>query len=146
MAKNDIDCIWRDRKRTFLGLPWSFTVYFLTETKLICRTGIFNLEEEEIDLYKITDKKLKLPFGQRMFGCGTIHICSRDVDAPEFDITAIKQPREVLNLLDKHINMERDRYGTRGRDLYGGAPGQHHHDPDDDPDDGFFDYENPHHD
>ncbi len=141
--RDDFDYLWRDRKRTFLGLPWSFTVYFLTETKLICRTGIFNLEEEEIDLYKITDKKLMLPFGQRMFGCGTIHICSRDVDAPEFDIKSIKQPREVLKLLDKHINMERDRYGTRGRDLYGGGPMMHHHD-DGDQDDGFFDFENPH--
>ena len=140
--RDDFDYLWRDRKRTFLGLPWSFTVYFLTETKLICRTGIFNLEEEEIDLYKITDKKLMLPFGQRMFGCGTIHICSRDVDAPEFDIKAIKQPREVLKLLDKHINMERDRYGTRGRDLYG-SPAMHHHD-DGDQDDGFFAFENPH--
>ncbi len=140
--RDDFDYLWRDRKRTFLGLPWSFTVYFLTETKLICRTGIFNLEEEEIDLYKITDKKLMLPFGQRMFGCGTIHICSRDVDAPEFDIKSIEQPREVLKLLDKHINMERDRYGTRGRDLYG-SPAMHHHDGDDQ-DDGFFDFENPH--
>ena len=135
MAKNDIDCVWSDRKRTFLGLPWSFTIYYLTETKLICRTGFFNLEEEEIDLYKITDKKLKLPFGQRLFGCGTIHICSRDVDAPEFDIQSIKRPREVMKLLDQYINAERDHYGTRGRDMYGyGASHQH-----DEPDDDFYD-------
>ena len=118
MAKNDIDCIWRDRKRTFLGLPWSFTVYYLTETKLIRRRGFFNIEEDEIDLYKITDKKLKLPFGQRMVGCGTIHICSRDTDSPESDIISVKKPREVLEMLDKYINKERDRYSTRGRDLY----------------------------
>lgn len=146
MAKDDFDYVWRDRKRTLFGLPWSFTVYYLTETKLICRTGVFNLEEEEIDLYKITDKKLKLPFGQRIIGCGTIHICSRDVDAPEFDITSIKQPREVLKILDKYINRERDRYGTRGRDLMG--MNHPHHDDDDDydhdHDDGFFDYDNPH--
>lgn len=117
--KNEPKYIWRDRKRTFLGLPWSFTVYYLTETKFIRRTGFFNIEEDEIDLYKITDKKLKLPFGQRMVGCGTIHICSRDTDSPESDIISVKKPREVLELLDKYINRERDRYGTRGRDLYG---------------------------
>ena len=141
MAKDDIQYIWKDRKRTFFGLPWSFTVYYLTETKLICRTGLLNLEEEEIDLYKITDKKLRLPFGQRMFGCGTIHVCSRDVDAPEFDIASIKQPRDVLNLLDKLVNRERDRYGTRGRDLYAMGHMPPHHDPDGDIDDGFYDFD-----
>ena len=133
--KNEPDYIWRDRKRTFLGLPWSFTVYYLTETKFIRRTGFFNIEEDEIDLYKLTDKKLKLPFGQRMVGCGTIHICSRDTDSPESDIISVKKPREVLELLDKYIDKERDRYGTRGRDLYGaGHPPFHDEDGDSIPD------------
>ena len=137
MAKDNIDYIWRDRKRTFLGLPWSFTIYYLTKTKLICRTGVFNLEEEEIDLYKITDKKLLIPFGQRMFGCGTIHICSRDTDTPEFEIRSVKNPRNVLQLLDQYINAERDRYGTRGRDLYAMGNAPHPHDlPEDFPEQG----------
>ena len=134
--KNEPKYIWRDRKRTFLGLPWSFTIYYLTETKLIRRKGVFNLEEDEIDLYKITDKKLIMPMGQRMVGCGTIHICSRDTDSPEADILCIKNPHEVMDLLDKHINLERDRYGTRGRDLYamGHAPIHGHGDFDPDMD------------
>ncbi len=134
--KNEPKYIWRDRKRTFLGLPWSFTIYYLTETKLIRRKGVFNLEEDEIDLYKITDKKLLMPMGQRMVGCGTIHICSRDTDSPEADIICIKNPHEVMDLLDKHINLERDRYGTRGRDLYamGHAPIHGHGDFDPDMD------------
>ena len=134
--KNEPKYLWRDRKRTFLGLPWSFTIYYLTETKLIRRKGVFNLEEDEIDLYKITDKKLLMPMGQRMVGCGTIHICSRDTDSPEADILCIKNPHEVMDLLDKHINLERDRYGTRGRDLYamGHAPIHGHEDFDPDMD------------
>ena len=130
--KNEPNYIWRDRKRTLFGLPWSFTIYYLTKTKLIRRKGVFNIEEDEIDLYKITDKKLVMPMGQRMIGCGTIHICSRDTDSPESDILSVKNPREVMNLLDKYINAERDRYGTRGRDLYamGHAPMHPHDDPD----------------
>lgn len=134
MAKEDFEYIWRDRKRTFLGLPWSFTIYFLTETKLIRRKGFFNIEEDEIDLYKITDKKLLLPFGQRLFGCGTIHICSKDTDSPEADILSVKQPRKVMQMLDQHISEQRDRYHIRGRDMMGHPL---HHVPDDDdyPDD-----------
>lgn len=119
MGKEAYEYIWKDRKRTFLGLPWSFTVYYLTKTKLIRRRGLFNIEEDEIDLYKITDKKLLLPFGQRMFGCGTIHICSRDTDSPETDILSIKKPREVLQMLDTYITEQRDKYGIRGRDMMG---------------------------
>ncbi len=132
MAKEDFNYLWKDRKRTFLGLPWSFTVYYLTETKLICRTGFFNIIEDEIDLYKITDKRLLLPLGQRIFGCGTIHISSRDVTRPEMDIACIKKPRELMNLLDQHVNAARDKYGTRGRDLYGTPPAPQHYQDDHD--------------
>ena len=52
------DCVWTDKKRTIFGLPISFTRYFLTPTKFISRVGLFNVTEEEIDLYKVTDKKM----------------------------------------------------------------------------------------
>ena len=117
--KNEINYIWTDKKRTFLGLPISFTRYFLTEKKFIMRTGFLSITEEEIDLYKITDKKLTLSFGQRIFGCGSITIFSRDTDTPDTMIKSVKNPRKVLELLDKNIEMQRDKYRTRGRDLIG---------------------------
>lgn len=129
--KNEINYIWTDKKRTFLGLPISFTRYFLTEKKFIMRTGFLSITEEEIDLYKITDKKLTLSFGQRIFGCGSITIFSRDTDTPDTMIKSVKNPRKVLELLDKNIEMQRDKYRTRGRDLIGND----YFDNDDDNDD-----------
>ncbi len=130
MAKNnEIDYIWTDKKRTFLGFPISFTRYFLTEKKLIIRTGFLSITEEEIDLYKITDKKLTLPFGQRMFGCGSITIYSRDTDTPNVIVKSVKNPRKVMELLDKNIEIQRDKYRTRGRDLIGN---DNYNDDDDD--------------
>lgn len=129
--KNEINYIWTDKKRTFLGLPISFTRYFLTEKKFIMRTGFLSITEEEIDLYKITDKKLTLSFGQRIFGCGSITIFSRDTDTPDTLIKSVKNPRKVLELLDKNIEMQRDKYRTRGRDLIGND----YYDNDDDNDD-----------
>lgn len=116
---NDIEYIWKDKKRTFLGLPWSFTTYYLTESKLITRKGFLSVEEDEIELYRVVDKKLVLPLGQRMVGCGSIVMNVRDVDTPVKEIKSVKNPREVLKKLDQHININRDRYRTRGRDLYG---------------------------
>lgn len=132
MAKEDFKFLWKDRKRTFLGLPWSFTVYYLTESKLICRKGFLNTVEDEIDLYKITDKRLFVSFGQKIVGCGKVHICSKDVSSPELDMI-VKNPRQIMNLLDQYVNQARDRYGTRGRDLYGDP---HYHDENDNDDSG----------
>lgn len=119
MKKETINYIWSDKKRTLFGLPLSFTRYFLTETKFITRVGFLSLAEDELDLYTVTDKKLVLPFKQRIFGCGTIIMHVRDTDTPMKEIKSVKMPREVLEKLDKHINIQRDRYRTRGRDLIG---------------------------
>ncbi|MDE6788048.1 MAG: PH domain-containing protein [Ruminococcus sp.] len=118
MGKHEIDYVWTDKKRTIFGLPLSFTRYYLTETKFITQTGFFNIKEDEIDLYKITDKSTTRSFWQRMFGCGTITIHSKDVETPTKTVQSIKNVRQVLNLIDKYMNQMRDQYGIRGRDMY----------------------------
>ena len=107
--------IWSDRKRTVFGLPWSFTRYFLYENKLIIDTGFFSRHEEEIRLYRIMDITLKRSLGERIFGLGTIHCCSGDKTAPEFDIKHIKLSREVKERLSDMVESERQRrrVGTR---------------------------------
>ena len=119
MKNKDFDYIWTGKKRTIFGLPISFTRYFLTETKFITRKGLLSLEEDELDLYTVTDKKLVLKFTQRIFGCGTIVMHVVDTDTHVKKVESVKAPREVLAMLDKHINIQRDRYRTRGRDMIG---------------------------
>ena len=113
-----------DKKRTLFGLPLSFTRYFITKEKIITRKGFLSITEDECDLYRVTDKKLRLPFFQRLFKCGTIIVNVKDVDTPVKTIDGVKNPRMVLNLIDKYVNIQRDRYGIRGRDMVGG-PGPH---------------------
>ena len=36
------DKVWEDRKRNFLGLPWTFTKYTLTPERLFINTGFLN--------------------------------------------------------------------------------------------------------
>ena len=119
MKKSDIDYIWTDKKRTLFGLPLSFTRYFLTESKLITRKGFLSVEEDEIELYRVTDKKLVLPFGQRMFKCGTVLIHVKDVDTPIKNVEKIKQPRKFMALFEKYVNINKDKYNIRGRDMMG---------------------------
>ena len=119
MAKEEIQYVWSDKKRTLFGLPLSFTRYFLTETKFITRKGFLSLEEDELELYKVVDKKMQLSFGQRLFGCGTIVLYVKDTDTPVKEVLSVKAPRRVAQLIDKYVDQQRDRYHIRGRDMMG---------------------------
>lgn len=119
MAKIDFDYIWTDKKRTIFGLPISFTRYILTEKKLVTRTGFLSIKEDEVELYRITDKSLQLPLGQRMFGCGTVTMHCKDTDTPIKIVTSIKNPRNFMTLLEENVDIQRDRYRVRGRDMIG---------------------------
>ena len=119
MAKEEIQYVWSDKKRTLFGLPLSFTRYFLTETKVITRKGFLSLEEDELELYKVVDKKMQLPFGQRLFGCGTIVLYVKDTDTPVKEVLSVKAPRRVAQLIDKYVDQQRDRFHIRGRDMMG---------------------------
>ena len=121
--------LWSARKRTIFGLPLSFTVYTLTDTKLFIKTGFFNVKEEEIRLYRILDITLKRTFEERLFGLGTIHCCTADKTAPEFDIKRIRDCKEIRTLLSDQVEEERSsRYvgvreymGEEGEDMAGEA-------------------------
>lgn len=119
MAKPDYPYVWTDKKRTILGLPISFTRYTLTEKKLITRKGFLSITEDEVELYRVIDKSLRQPLGQRIFGCGTVLINCRDTDTPVKEVFSIKHPREFMNILEEYVDKQRDRYCTRGRDMIG---------------------------
>ena len=108
-------------KKCILGMPISFTRYILTDTTLYTKIGFFNIREDEIELYRIFDKKISFTLGQRIFGCGTIDLVSKDIDTPEKKLISIKKPREVKKILDNVIKEQRDKYYVRGRDMIGGA-------------------------
>ena len=109
--------IWRDRKRTIFALPWSFTVYKLTEEKLLVESGFLSKTEEEVRLYRMMDLTLKRPFGQRIWGLGTIHCCTADKSTPEFDIKKIKDSERVKNLLSDLIEKQREEKRISGREF-----------------------------
>ena len=108
MRENE-NIVWQDRKRTFLGLPWSFTRYRLEPDKLIIDTGFLSRSEDEIRLYRIMDITLKRSLGERLLGLGTIHCCSGDKTSPEFDIRRIKNARQVKDLLSDMVEEERSK-------------------------------------
>ncbi len=114
---DNTEYLWRDRKRTLFGLPLSFTVYKLTGEKLLIETGFLSKQEEEVRLYRIMDLTLKRPFGQRIWGLGTIHCCTADKSTPEFDILKIKDSSRVKNLLSDLIEQQREEKRITAREF-----------------------------
>ena len=123
---------WKDRKRTIFGLPWSFTRYRLTDDKLIVSTGLFSINEEEIRLYRIMDVTLKRSLGERLWGLGTIHLCSSDKTTPEIDIKRVRQSADVKEMLSDMVEVARKKNRVSAREFMLGD------DMDEDMDEGDF--------
>lgn len=102
-----INYLWKDRKR-YIGIPISFTRYRLSENRIFCETGCFNLKEEEILLYRVRDLELKRSFGQRIFGVGTICVHSSDKTTPHLDLKNVKHPKEVKELIYQTVEDAKD--------------------------------------
>ena len=117
MAKTTVSYKWSDRKRIIFGLPWTFTKYAATDEKLLIRTGVLNVKEDEVRLYRILDLTLKRTLFQRLWGLGTIHVCSADKSTPEFEILNIKNPEIVKSMLSDMVEEERRKKRVSGREF-----------------------------
>lgn len=109
--------VWKDRRRIIFGLPWTFTRYRLTDDKLVIDTGFLSRREEEIRLYRILDITLKRPLGQRLWGLGTIHLCTADKSTPEIDIRRVRDARRVKEMLSDMVERERDEKRIAAREF-----------------------------
>ena len=119
--------VWSDRKHTLFGLPWSFTKYILTDEKLLIVKGLFKQTEEEIRLYRIFDLSLTRTLRERIDRVGTIHCCSGDKTAPEFDIKRIRNPRQVKETLSDLVEKQKIARGVSVREEMGNTI-DHDHD------------------
>ena len=105
---NENNIIWKDRKRIIFALPWSFKRYRLLNDKLIIDTGFLSRTEDEIRLYRILDISLKRSFRERLWGLGTVHLCTADKTSPEVSIRRIKSPSKFKELLSDMVEKERE--------------------------------------
>ena len=111
------EIIWKDRKRIFFGLPWTFTKYSLSEDRLFISTGFFSVKEDEVRLYRIMDVSLDRKLWQRMCGLGTIKCCSADKTMGDFEIKNIKKSREVKEMLSNMVEDERTKKKVSSREF-----------------------------
>ncbi len=109
--------LWRDRKHTFMGLPWSFEKYSLDEGRLFVEKGLFTTRSNEVRLYRILDVSLKQTLWQKILGLGTIKVDSSDRNMKVFLIPNICHPVDVKELLSKTVEAERQKKRISGREF-----------------------------
>lgn len=113
-----IQYLWKDRKR-YLGLPLSFTRYRLSEDRLFCERGFFNIKADEVLLYRVRDLQLNMKLTQRVFGVGTVCVISSDKSVPHLDLLNVKRPREVKELIHKYVEEAKDKRRLRTTEIMG---------------------------
>lgn len=110
--------LWTDRKR-ILGLPISFTRYTLTARKLLLNTGLLNLREEEVLLYRVRDVSLSQSLLDRLFGVGTLCVDSSDLSVPHLHLRHVKNPDKVKAALSQCVEQARRKNRIRSTELMG---------------------------
>ena len=96
-----MEVLWKDGKGQ-LGLPIRLTKYSVRgghNARVFRETGLLNLKEEEVLLYRVRDLTLIRSFGQRIFGVGTIAIHSSDQTTPTLELVNVARPKDVKELI-----------------------------------------------
>ncbi len=101
------DDIWEDRKRNWLGLPWTFTRYGLSGERFFVDKGFLNMKSYEVRLYRVTDVSLERSLWQRIIGTGTVLVHSSDRTLGNFKIRNIKNSAEFKELFSDKVEKQR---------------------------------------
>ena len=110
-----------ERKRwLFLGLPWTFTKYTISEDVLTIDAGFFKTTENDCYMYKITDVELMVSFWERICGLGTIKCLTGDKTHPVLMIEHIKNAKEIKNYILEESEKARMRRRTVNMQDIGG--------------------------
>lgn len=114
---------YKEKKRLmFLGLPWTFTTYTITDEIITVDTGFLRKEENDCYLYKVIDVRLECSLMERILGLGTIHCFTGDVTDPDLKLLHIKRAKEIKDYILKQSEQERLKRKTLNMQHLDGNP------------------------
>lgn len=89
-----------ERKRwLFLGLPFTFTKYTVTEEQITINSGLFTRIENDCYMYKIQDTVLSVSLIQRIFGIATVVCKTSDVTHGQLVLKNIKNAKAIKDFI-----------------------------------------------
>ena len=106
--------IWNGSK-LFLGRPWTFTKYSISDTVVTSTVGFLSKNEQQLNLFRIMDIDLQQSFIDRLFDQGTLILRSPKED---FILENIKDPYKVKHLLNELIEKQQTSHQVRLSNVY----------------------------
>ncbi len=79
--------------------------------------GVLNRSVDEIELYRVKDTQIQQPILYRLFGLGHVILETSDRSHPKATLNAIKDPREVGEILRREVESLRDKKRVREVDF-----------------------------
>ena len=114
---------YKEKKRSmFLGLPWTFTSYTITDEIITVDSGLLRKEENDCYLYKVIDVRLECTLMERIFGLGTVHCFTGDVTDPDLKLIHIKHAKEIKDYILRQSEQERLKRKTLNMQHLDGKP------------------------
>lgn len=102
-----------ERKRLlFLGLPWTFTKYTVTEDLITIDQGLLNTHENDCYMYKVQDVELHEHLLEKLFGLGTIECFTGDTTHPDLKILHVRHAKEIKNFILEYSEKARRKRRT----------------------------------
>ena len=85
---------YKEKKRSmFLGLPWTFTTYTVTDEFISIDSGLLNKVENDCYMYRIQDVVLNRSLLERLFGLGTVSCLTSDKTHLRLELVHIKNSK-----------------------------------------------------
>ena len=88
--------------------------YRLTSERVVVETGLFSKRVDQIDIYRIIDYVVEIPFSQRLMGTGNLVLTALDSTTRELHLEGLKTDvRGLYEQLRKATEAEKRRRGVR---------------------------------
>lgn len=88
--------------------------YRITTQRVVIEYGLFSKRMDQLDVYRIIDYTVDIPFGQRLVGTGNLILKSMDQTTPELRLIGLKTDvRGLYENLRRATELEKQRRGVR---------------------------------
>ena len=110
-------CVFTFLKALSLYIVLKCTKWVLTTDRFTYTIGVFSRRIVNIELYRVKDFTLRVPFILRVFDYGFIELISSDKTTPKIRIGPIKTPKNLYEMLRKYSERQRKSHGVREFDV-----------------------------